>query len=69
MATEAEQQPKEWLKVSRAANQAIVVSVTLADENLSVRWAVKSYRSGIKKAITEARDAAAEMLAEMREVA
>lgn len=60
---------KEWLKVSRAANGHLVVTVTVAEENLSSRWSVRTYRAEIKKAVIEARKFATEILDELREVA
>lgn len=60
---------KEWRRVSRAANGSLVVSVTLADENLSAKWSVKAYlgKGKVKAAVIEARKYAAEILGELRE--
>lgn len=60
---------KEWLKVSRSANGTVVVTVTLAEENLSARWSVKCFRGAIVGAVREARKAAFTCLDELREAA
>lgn len=60
---------KEWLKVSRAANGTLVVTVTLSEDNLSSRWSCKTWRGDIQKSVRSARKAALEVLNELREVA
>ena len=58
---------KEWLKVSRAANGHIVVTVTLAEDNLSAKWSARSARGQIEAAVQEGRKYALEIISSLRE--
>ena len=58
---------KEWVKVSHSANGVTVVTVTLVEGNLSARWSVKSFTSGIKAGVEEARTRAHQALTDLRE--
>lgn len=59
-------QHKEWLRVSHGANNTTSVTVTLVEENLSVKWSVKTYTSTIAKGVAEARAGARKALAELQ---
>lgn len=60
---------KEWCRVSRAGDGKVVVTVTVVEENLSVRWSVKCFRAGIVAAVGEARRNALACLSELAEAA
>lgn len=59
---------KEWLKVSRAANGHIVVTVTLSEDNLSARWSTRTVRGQVQSAVREGRKYAMELLTDLRAV-
>ncbi len=58
---------KEWLKVV-CTPTGMTATVTLQEDNLTVRWTVKTYMSRIKESITEARINAQKVMVELREV-
>jgi hypothetical protein len=60
---------KEWVRVSRDAKGARVVSVTVQEENLVAKWAVKAVglKQPIQTAVKEARAGALADLAALRE--
>lgn len=57
---------KEWLRVAHAASGTFA-TVTLVDDNLSVKWTVKTYVGGVGQGIAEARKAAQAAMADLRE--
>jgi hypothetical protein len=57
---------KEWLKVTRAANGHVVVTVSLSEDNRSARWSMRTVRGEIAKTVREARKCATEMLSELQ---
>lgn len=57
---------KEWVKVSRSANNVTVVTVSLVDGNHSVKWSSKTYSHQIKRGLMEARSGAHQALADLK---
>ena len=58
---------KEWVKVAHAANGTTTVTVSIVQENLSVRWAVKTYTNQIKAGLVDARAGANKAMADLRQ--
>lgn len=57
---------KEWIRVSHAGNKTHV-TVTIVEDNLSVRWSVKCYASTLKWGVEQARAGARKALAELHQ--
>ena len=60
------QERKEWVRASHSPT-GTRVTVTLQEGHLSVRWTVKSYASGLKTGVAEARHGAEKALAQLQE--
>lgn len=59
---------KEWVKISRSANNQVSVSCTLQRGAVTVRWAVKAYSNTLKEGLVEARNYAKNALSEIEAV-
>lgn len=57
---------KEWIRYSRSANGANVVTCTQQDGNLTVKYATKAYRT-IKDGVSDARTGATRAMNELKE--
>ena len=55
---------KEWVRISHSPTQT-TATVTLQQGNLSVRWSVKTYSTGVAKGVKEARAGAERALADL----
>lgn len=58
---------KEWVRVAHSATGLTTVTVSLLEDNLSVRWSVKTYPSALKSGIAEARKYARKAMVDLRE--
>lgn len=57
---------KEWVKLARGHNGQKVVTVTLQDHNITVKYATRAFTT-IKGGVVEARTSAHKALDELRE--
>lgn len=59
---------KVWFKVARPAHgKHVVVSCSMQEDNLSVKWAVTTFNSSIKAGVVEAKAGANRALNELQE--
>lgn len=60
------EETKEWLGVPLSAHGQTSVTVSMVEDNLSVKGTVKSYASAIEPALIEAKKSAPKALADLR---